>query len=214
MKKYFAIISTIGVIIHAPQSHAREFAPDGTNNCSAYESIGLIRPCPALSNGTAQIVLGSDVNSVKSCTSCQSGYTITSKNITDCGTTYNYKTCLINCSSNCGDNTTDWSTHSRGYETRVYEYCSSATTCRKTTQYRCAAGYYGSSLDGTSGCTACPDRILGATTTPATGGAGVVNRTFISDCHFPPNKNINDLLEGTYQYTEPCYYSEDQTIIS
>lgn len=215
MKKYLIIMSTIAAIAHTFQSFAGEYEPNGSENCSTYESISLIRPCPTLSDGTHQMIIGGDVNSIKSCKSCKSGFVLKSKTVTDCGKTYKYNTCSGTCSATCGDNTTEWTTVKRGYETREYEYCIAGTTCKKKTQYRCATGYYGTSTDGSSGCTSCPSRLFGATTTPPNNpdSASIFLSVGITACYFPAYTDINDEPSGTYHYTDTCYYNTDPIIL-
>lgn len=52
----------------------------------------------------------------------------------------------------------DWAASgTEGYEVSISAFCQVLTgTCDKSYSYRCASGYYGSSLDGVSGCTRCP----------------------------------------------------------
>ena len=49
-----------------------------------------------------------------------------------------------------------WTAYGTGYQKRITRTCNGLYACNQTTQYQCAAGYYGSSTNGTSGCTACP----------------------------------------------------------
>lgn len=216
MKTYCIAVCIIGTILSANKLNAATYSPDGTDNCSAYTTVSLSRPCqPADPEGHLCIIIGDNLTEIKSCTSCPSGYTLKTKTIADCCIEYKYGACIGNCSSTCGNNTTEWSTVKAGYETRVYEYCSGSTTCTKKTQYRCAAGYYGSSSNGTSGCTSCPSRLSGATTTPISnpGTGAFFTKSFITDCYFPAYKDIRDIY-GIYQYTETCYYKNDPLIIN
>lgn len=215
MKTYFFAVCMIGVILYANKLNAITYSPNGTANCSASTTVSLARPCqPTAPDGTYCVSLGGDVTAIKSCTACNSGYTLKTESIGDCCNQYNYGACVGNCASTCGNNTTEWkTTGTSGHETRVYEYCTGGTTCTKKTQYRCAAGYYGRTTNGTSGCTACPNRTKGATTTPDSGNnVGTLYLSTITNCYFPAYQDIRG-TDGKYQYTEPCYYSEDKFII-
>ena len=93
-----------------------------------------------------------------------------------------------NCSS------TSWSALRTGYESRIRATCNCGI-CDKTTQYRCAAGYYGITTNGSSGCTRCPNS-----------GSSVAGSTVITSCYLPSGTTGSD-SSGTYTYTADCYYS-------
>ena len=95
------------------------------------------------------------------------------------------KTCPSTCPS------TEWSAGNTGYEKR----CNSSYQC----EYRCAAGYYGSTLNGTSGCTVCPVVMGGRTSDPGS------NR-LITDCYIPSGTSFSDTT-GSGTYTSDCHYS-------
>ncbi|MBQ8042180.1 MAG: hypothetical protein IJ273_02510 [Alphaproteobacteria bacterium] len=131
--------------------------------------------CPAEACGTDAVVWGlvgsncllsetecyGDIK-VKTCTSCNTGYTLTSKtgSVSGCSNTISYKSCeqsssCNNCNGECLS--TGWTSAGTGYEKRVASLCNeSKCTCDETTSYRCAAGYYGSPSGNMSGCTKCP----------------------------------------------------------
>ena len=96
----------------------------------------------------------------------------------------------LNCKS------TNWTAYATGYERRTYKYCATLTRCASSIQYRCAAGYYGSSTMGTSGCTRCPND-----------GSSVAGSTVITSCYLPSGTTLTDST-GTYTYTADCSYSE------
>ena len=95
--------------------------------------------------------------------------------------------------SNCSPSA--WTAYARGYERRTYRYCSTSTKCTSSTQYRCAAGYYGITTNGSSGCTRCPNS-----------GSSVPGPTVIRSCYLPSGTTGTD-TSGTYTYTADCYYS-------
>ena len=99
--------------------------------------------------------------------------------------------------SNC--QTTDWSSYTTGYQFRIYKWCSCSGECGAQNNYRCAPGYYGSSSNGTSGCTRCPQLGSRYGSSPA----GSLN---ITACYIPENINVNE-DSGTYVFVSDCNYS-------
>ncbi|HIS71043.1 MAG TPA: hypothetical protein IAD02_03600 [Candidatus Enterousia intestinigallinarum] len=95
--------------------------------------------------------------------------------------------------SNCSPSA--WTAYATGYERRTYRYCSTSTKCTSSIQYRCAAGYYGRTINGSSGCTCCPNS-----------GSSVAGSTVITSCYLPSGTTGTD-TSGTYTYTADCYYS-------
>ena len=100
---------------------------------------------------------------VDSCNTCQSGYGLVQKSVSlspSCEPTFYACATCTGC-SNCTSDTT-WSSNGTGKEKLTIRTCN-CNTCSTSTQYRCAAGYYG---NGTT-CTACPSggtSSAGATT--------------------------------------------------
>lgn len=129
------------------------------------------------------------------CNTCNFGWERVQTNGTmSGGCTYTYYKCERSCTgcTNCtGD--ADWSAHSTGYQKKVNKTCS-CNTCSTSTAYRCAAGYYGSSTNGTSGCTACPS-----------GGTSVAgSNTTITNCYATSGSDST----GSYTFTSNCYYTD------
>lgn len=82
------------------------------------------------------------------------------------------KPVCISC-DNCDDDPDSWVGAGEGYEKREKKTCNKSTClCQTSTIYRCAQGYYGSPISGTSGCTRCPvdnvTGVLGTTENPGT----------------------------------------------
>ncbi len=104
-----------------------------------------------------------------------------------------------NCSqSNCAS--TAWTAGGTGYETRIYRTCDiSFVECISTTQYRCASGYYGTSSNGTSGCTRCPS-------SGGVYGTSAAGATAITSCYIPSGTSASD-ASGSYILTGDCYYN-------
>ena len=124
--------------------------------------------CPANAAGVSQLAQNcqttgarcyggaSEMVGTTTCETCRSGYVRVSRTFNaTCATRpirIDYYTCLLACTnSNCKSDTS-WSSYGDGYERRILRECSDSTTCKTTYSYRCAAGYYGSSSNGTSGC--------------------------------------------------------------
>lgn len=120
-------------------------------------------------------------------------------------------------SSNC--QSSDWTTLRTGYETRIYRYCSTSTNCASETQYRCAKNYYGSSSNGTSGCSKCdssPDNTAyeennkyvstGSKAPGLTMGGGASSKT---SCYIPPLGGSYSYMDSTgiYEFNSNCYWS-------
>ena len=90
----------------------------------------------------------------------------------------------------------NWTSSSTGYESRLRPTCDIYSgNCNKTTEYRCAAGYYGNTLNGNSGCSACPR-----------GGTSPAGSKSITSCYLPNGTSGTDST-GSYVYTSDCYYN-------
>lgn len=119
-------------------------------------------------------------------------------------------------STNC--QSTNWTASNPGYQKRTYRYCSNSITCESETQYRCASYYYGSSTNGTTGCTRCPDspdnyaewedswgdsglKEAGQTTGPG--------KTSKNSCYIGGGSDGSYFFNesGMYQFTSDCYWS-------
>ncbi|MDR2413328.1 MAG: hypothetical protein LBD50_03935 [Rickettsiales bacterium] len=124
-------------------------------------------------------------------------YTIECATDSHCGSGYTciLNECIISCTgcTNCTSDA-DWSAYGTGYQKKTTKSCS-CNTCNSSTAYRCAAGYYGTSTNGTSGCEICP-----------TGGTSVAgDNTTKSKCYASP-PNGSD-YSGNWQFMQTCYYT-------
>ncbi|MCM1294338.1 MAG: hypothetical protein NC311_02140 [Muribaculaceae bacterium] len=133
-----------------------------------------------------------------SCDTCVSGATIKVKDetISSCGVHYTYCECTTTCS------TTSWVSLRTGYESR--KYCN---VCSQSTQYQCAAGYYGSSSNGTSGCTQCPtwtDVYTTSAKTTQVRGTSAAGATAITGCYVAAGTYYD--TTGTLKTTGNCAY--------
>lgn len=121
------------------------------------------------------------------CSECDAGYKLTSSGL-----------CSENCTgcTNCKSDA-NWSASGTGYQKKITRTCE-CNTCKATTIYRCAAGYYGSSSNGTSGCARCPS-------SGGVSGTSAVGSTTITLCYIPSGTTGSD-SSGSYTYAGNCYY--------
>lgn len=162
---------------------------------------------------------------IRTCNTCNSGYTRTQETttVTTCTGNITYYYCkssgssgggdggdggdtgdgeITDCAHLCDDCTSRLSIWmgvlgSPGYESKTTKRCGPLTKCEcvSNTEYRCAAGYYGTSyFSGTKGCTKCPG--------DGTSLAG--SNTKITDCYMTGGSDDT----GTFTYTPNCYYTE------
>lgn len=169
------------------------------------------------------VYLEGRVTGVASCRTCNPGYELTLSHggITACSfyedgyedggsvDSYQYTYCSKNCSSsNCVPDS--WSALRTGYESRTNRTCSTTGangTCNVSTQYRCAAGYYGSSTNGTSGCSLCPEWSTVYTTSTRTNkvrGTSSAGATAITEC-FVASGTYYDAT-GIFKISGSCTY--------
>ena len=126
------------------------------------------------------------------CMLCPDGTEKVSKTFTsECGNiTYDV------CETPCTPDDDFVATGNAGYEKK--------TTCTSSglsaTQYRCAAGWYGSSSNGTTGCTKCPSSNESTATAQSAAGT-----TDISGCYIPAGNSFSDGA-GAGKYASNCGY--------
>ena len=136
------------------------------------------------------------------CKQCEVPYLVSSVIVPECGGTFladaACKCVCLNCTSD-----TSYTDAGTGYQKKVKRSCdcsSGTATCVATTVYQCAVGYYGSSTNGTSGCTRCPASGGVYGTTASAGSSS------ITSCYIPSGSNLSDST-GSGTYTGDCYYS-------
>lgn len=169
------------------------------------------------------VFIESKETGVASCRTCNPGYELkqSTAGITACSLnesgygndggigSYQYTYCTKNCtSSTCTP--TAWAALRQGYESRTNRTCSATGvngTCNSSTQYRCAAGYYGTSSNGTSGCNPCPEwsnvYTTSARTTKARGTSSA-GATAVTGCSVPAGTYYD--ATGTFKISSPCPY--------
>ena len=140
---------------------------------------------------------------ITSCSVCDSGYDLVSSSYDSAvcpDMYYSYNDCVRSCTgcTNCTSDTS-WSAGNTGYEKKVTRTCD-CNTCRTSTSYRCAAGYYGSSTNGTSGCMRCPS-------SGGVYGTSVAGSTSITSCYIPAGAISWTDSTGTYVCGEDSYYA-------
>lgn len=139
---------------------------------STNNSVGLCLTSKVLQYDTD--ISGDTHRLVESCTSCPDGYTLTTDvyyepvlrqeaydNSPSCYSFPGLKYCKNNSATGtCGNACalrSKWVDKSTGYQEYHKFSCNSSDVCVESiTQYRCAANYYGTTSNGTSGCAACP----------------------------------------------------------
>ncbi len=99
-------------------------------------------------------------------------------------------------STNCVSDSS-WSNGNTGYQKKTSRSCIS-NRCQETTSYRCADGYYGSSSNGSSGCSRCPyaDGYYGSSS------AGSTSQT---SCYMPSGRSGSDTT-GQFTYAGNSYW--------
>lgn len=157
-------------------------------------------------------------DSIASCSACGTGYDREAVQATGSSGVYNicsnvssmisglYK-CTSKTCTDCTSDTSWSSTGTAGYQKKTTATCN-AGVCTKTTEYRCDAGYYGSSTNGTSGCTQCPTWTgvyTNSTKTTLSRGYSTVGTTGITGCMIIPGTFYD--ATGTFTMGNPCSYS-------
>ncbi len=110
--------------------------------------------------------------------------------------------CCYPCSTCINDINAQYSaTGTAGYERKPTKSCSCFDGCQTSYIYRCAAGYYGSSTDGTSGCNRCP-KLLNSSIY----GASAAGSEDVTNCYMPAGTVFSNST-GSGVFTEDCQYS-------
>lgn len=208
MKKYFFICSMGGMLFLVSRVDA--VVTYCNSSACSYNDTGYIQL-----NAVANCWNGLNANPSATCYDnymvltcsfgCADGYEEKTKSVSvPCtGGTVSYTTCQSVCAE-CADCTSDtaWSAAGTGYQKKVTRTCNCGT-CNEATSYRCAAGYYGSSSNGTSGCTRCPS-------SGGVYGTSAAGSTAITSCYMPSGTSVSfsDVTgSGTAKYTSNCYYT-------
>jgi len=179
MKKLF--ITTCAILMFWTNVvHADRCLP---TSCTGSEHLGVSNTTANCKNVYKQCYDGQFY--VMDCTQCNTGAELVSLShdpvFADC-TGVVYHTCECKACSNCTSG--PWTAYSTGYERRLVKTCNCGT-CNSSYSYRCAAGYYGSTTNGTSGCTRCPaeDNAQG------TSSAGSTAKT---SCYIPNGTSFSN----------------------
>lgn len=170
---------------------------------------------------------------VKSCTSCNDGYVLTADSkygpVMELERSLAGNHCALfeglhyckapaKCSASNCDINSGWKDTHAGYQAYIKYSCDSNDKCVSAiTKYRCATNYYGTTTNGTSGCTACPSgKFCPAGSTSASacqvncGYAQYKDGDTCKDCPAP------DLIAGDWSLgtmdafgegISSCYYS-------
>ena len=128
------------------------------------------------------------------CQQCNSGYVLVADYYDD-----GVPGCVKACDTSTCKSDTTWTNGNTGYQKRTERRCS-GTNCIETIAYQCAPGYYGSSTNGTSGCTKCPTEGGFTGTSPA----GTETR---KGCYIGSGLTGSDTT-GSFKYTGNSYYCD------
>ncbi|MDE6250295.1 MAG: hypothetical protein K2M34_01510 [Alphaproteobacteria bacterium] len=215
-KIIWSLFSGAMCLVYKTENANADWNTVSNNACTAYTGTdcttgtGWVGTLPAEINNcqTSTIVCarisGASMYRERTCTSCKAGHTKVQVGklfpqggcpANSTSQQYYHYTCDCKC-SNCNE-TSSWTAYGTGYQKYTGQACdcsSGTAQCKTTTKYRCAAGYYGSSTNGTSGCTQCP--------TPGTSPNGA---TSVSQCYIPGNTSYSDTT-GTFAYKCNCAY--------
>lgn len=189
-------------------------------------SLGITNNCATLDDTTIVWQDDDGCHYIPSCATCPSGYSRSSEMI-DTGWQYsdfcwanndvmdemlqNLDVTLYMCEEGCNTpctncNSTDWASSGTGYEKMIARTCNCGV-CESDVQYRCAAGYYGSSKNGTSGCTRCPT-LSGAYITSSLSshvvGTSAAGSERITNCYIKSGTYYDST--GTFKMTANCSY--------
>ncbi len=174
------------------------------NNCGA-----ISYKCYKNTTGTTYFIT--------TCTKCDTGYKLTSASHTPgitCSNALTYNTCTKEsggstggggtCNmANCTQAKSGWEAHnSTGYEVLNYYACVNDVCTPSPRQYRCAKYYYGTSTNGTTGCTQCP---LSGSGSPEPGDSIPGSNTQITDCYLRSGRSGKDDI-GYFKVTDDCYH--------
>lgn len=194
MKKIFLIC---GIAVLIPYNNAIATAVK-VCMAEAYAGGSIVND---VVNCASSVTQGYNGYGVTTCITCESGYEKETLQVSvpGCSLPINYYSCkeICNGCSNCTSDTS-WGFAGTGYEKKATRSCD-CNTCITSYSYRCASGYYGSSSNGTSGCSRCPS-------SGGIYGSSAAGSTAITSCYIPSGTSISD-SSGTYTYTSNCYYS-------
>lgn len=182
----------------------------GTADCA----VGV--QCPIINLVGCKVFMTRYYNNVgvSSCTTCPSGFNRVSRSISvpGCSNTITYYDCEAEVScTKCPDcESQDWSTYitstgviKLGYQRKVTATCNYSTCiCSKTYSYRCGNGYYGITINGTTGCSRCPANGSNGLLTWGSSVAG--NNLSIAGCYVASGGDDS----GDYMYSQDCYYKK------
>lgn len=217
MRRFFIInTALLAVLTIATNANADfENLGGGTATCPVFQCAGGYHTLEDNSSNCSDksyycyYDFGSTVG-IATCSYCNAGYikTWVQGHIGDCGLTaddkdggysadYRYTTCTCDASL-CAD-VGAWSNYNTKFQRRAKYTCQSGS-CKATSnyEYRCAAGFYGASTNGTSGCSQCPP--IDANMSVKTYGTSVPgSNAAISSCFLAPG-TYNDTT-GTFKIT-------------
>lgn len=169
---------------------AADPCPTSTLCTSSTSPSGNLSYC-ASGHSSKCYYIGGHPAYLHSCTQCSGARKLqTNLYSTACPDTI-YTECI--CENGCTDK--EWTAGNTGYEYSV----TCGANCDTSRKYRCAKGYYGTSTDGTTGCTRCP--ASGGTY----GTTAVAGSTAVTSCYIPSGTTFSG-TSGSGTYTGNCYW--------
>lgn len=211
MKNKLLIIAAIGGIVGGTQiAHAVNCTGQNASSetLTLYDAIGN-GAFDLCSKRYTDILYTDDCSHyviLEKCLECVSGYyiqvtgSVNSRYFTG---GFDYTSCLpneSNCTaSNCKSDT-DWKPGNAGYLKKENRNCVGGKCTVVSGSYMCAAGYYGTSTNGTTGCTRCPS-------SGGVYGLSDVDSADISYCYIPRGTKFSDST-GSGEYAADCYWDE------
>ncbi|MDE5615435.1 MAG: hypothetical protein K2I81_01210 [Alphaproteobacteria bacterium] len=167
--------------------------PTSTLCTTSTTTYGNLSYCTSGHSSTCYYLNGVNIPvQTNSCTKCSGTRKLETYKVTSPCTNVTYTDCI--CENGCTD--TEWTAGNTGYEYSV----TCGANCDTGRKYRCAKGYYGTSTNGTTGCTRCPSSGGTYGTTAAAGS------TAITSCYIPSGTTFSDST-GSGTYTRNCYYT-------
>ncbi|MDE5615426.1 MAG: hypothetical protein K2I81_01165 [Alphaproteobacteria bacterium] len=162
--------------------------------------------CPSNGHIRDGVVYGHCTSSWCDCATATVTYSLQCKcsSDDDCNTGYGCNNGLCTKCKTCANCTSDtsYSSAGTGYERRALKTCACLTgECKTSYSYRCAVGYYGTSTNGTSGCTRCPSSGGTYGTTASAGSQD------ITACYLPAGTPMSDGT-GTFSCSDKSDYKK------
>lgn len=161
----------------------------------------IIDPDSSIASNNARLGSVDSIYYYETCITCKSGYTqvlLARIDDEDTGAFYD----IYGCGTCQGEN---WTTSESSYAIENRKVCYTADGS-PTTEYRCAAGFYGTGANGnSSNCSKCPP-VSGPTGPSCWGTSDAGYNTDITDCYLTPGTCTD--MTGTFKINDYCDYTK------